>query len=244
VFERALAAIGRFEWRGVPVAAWLFRIASNALADHWRERARDAHEAPPDVPDAREVEDIERGITLYQHVEQLPDLQRQVIRCGSSRRRAFARWRPLSSAPKAPSSSSSSARWRTCERAWVAMAERALADRLDETIDAIVARGDATAALRDPELAPLARIAADCATTRARTSRRGSGRNLNGERSMTHDDDDGSHSRRIHDGDSVHPRARGGLVDFLVQVFDAQETFSGRGGGGGMHREVRVAATP
>jgi PhnB protein len=31
-----------------------------------------------------------------------------------------------------------------------------------------------------------------------------------------------------------------GLVDFLAQVFDAQETFSGRGGGGGMHREVRI----
>jgi uncharacterized glyoxalase superfamily protein PhnB len=31
-----------------------------------------------------------------------------------------------------------------------------------------------------------------------------------------------------------------GLVDFLAQVFDAQETFSGRGDGGGMHREVRI----
>lgn len=31
-----------------------------------------------------------------------------------------------------------------------------------------------------------------------------------------------------------------GLVDFLTQVFDAEETFSGRGGGGGMHREVRI----
>ena len=41
------------------------------------------------------------------------------------------------------------------------MAERALTDRLDETIDAIVARGDATAALRDPELATLTRVAAD-----------------------------------------------------------------------------------
>ena len=79
VFEQALAALGRFEWRGLPVAAWLFRIASNALADHWRERARDAHEPPPDVPDAREVEEIERRITLYRHVEQLPDLQRRVI---------------------------------------------------------------------------------------------------------------------------------------------------------------------
>jgi RNA polymerase sigma-70 factor (ECF subfamily) len=79
VFEQALAAIGRFEWRGLPVSVWLFRIASNALADHWRERARNAHEPPPDVPDPRELEDIERRIALYQHVEQLPDLQRQVI---------------------------------------------------------------------------------------------------------------------------------------------------------------------
>jgi RNA polymerase sigma-70 factor (ECF subfamily) len=79
VFERALAAIGRFEWRGLPVAAWLFRIASNALADHWRQRARDSQDAPPDVPDPQEAEDIERRIELYQHVEQLPDLQRRVI---------------------------------------------------------------------------------------------------------------------------------------------------------------------
>ena len=36
-----------------------------------------------------------------------------------------------------------------------------LVDRLDGAIDAVVARRDATAALRDPELAPLVRIAAD-----------------------------------------------------------------------------------
>ena len=80
VFERALAAIGQFEWRGLPVAAWLFRIASNTLADHWRERGREVHEAPPEVPDSDELGHIERRITLYQHVERLPDLQRQVIR--------------------------------------------------------------------------------------------------------------------------------------------------------------------
>jgi len=31
-----------------------------------------------------------------------------------------------------------------------------------------------------------------------------------------------------------------GLVDFLVRVFDAHETMSSPGGGGGMHREVRI----
>jgi hypothetical protein len=43
----------------------------------------------------------------------------------------------------------------------VAMVDRPLADRLDETVDAVVARDDATAALSDPELAPLALVAAD-----------------------------------------------------------------------------------
>ena len=47
--------------------------------DHWRERSRDTDEPAPDVPDPREVEDIERRIALYQEVERLPDVQRQVI---------------------------------------------------------------------------------------------------------------------------------------------------------------------
>lgn len=80
VFERALATIARFEWRGLPVSAWLFRVASNAVADHWRERSHSADEPVPDVPDPREVEDIDRRIALYQEVERLPDVQRDVIR--------------------------------------------------------------------------------------------------------------------------------------------------------------------
>jgi len=79
VFEQALRTIGRFEWRGVPVAAWLFRIASNALADHWRERARDAQEPPPELPDSHELEDIDRRIALHQQIERLPEAQRRVI---------------------------------------------------------------------------------------------------------------------------------------------------------------------
>jgi RNA polymerase sigma-70 factor, ECF subfamily len=79
VFEQALASIGRFEWRGVPVAVWLFRIAANALVDHWREQSRSASEPPPDIPDRGERADIERRIALYQEVERLPDAQRQVI---------------------------------------------------------------------------------------------------------------------------------------------------------------------
>jgi uncharacterized glyoxalase superfamily protein PhnB len=120
------------------------------------------------------------------------------------------------------------------------MAERPLTDRLDETVDAIVARGDATAALRDSELAPLARIAGDLrhypspefkVRLRAQLERR---------TTMTAV----STTTAIREGfTTVTPYVRvgeAGLVDFLAQVFDAQETFSGRGGGGGMHREVRI----
>jgi RNA polymerase sigma-70 factor, ECF subfamily len=80
VFEQALRTIGRFEWRGIPVSAWLFRMASNALTDYWRQRGRDTHDLPPDVPDTRELDDIERRIALYKHVERLPETQQRVIR--------------------------------------------------------------------------------------------------------------------------------------------------------------------
>jgi RNA polymerase sigma-70 factor (ECF subfamily) len=39
-WERALSAIDRFELRGVPFLAWLYRIAGNVVANHHRERAK------------------------------------------------------------------------------------------------------------------------------------------------------------------------------------------------------------
>ena len=80
VFEQALGSIPQFQWRGVPVAAWLFRIAANAVADHWRRHSRESGELPPELPDTKELDDIERRLALYRHVDRLPDLQRQVIR--------------------------------------------------------------------------------------------------------------------------------------------------------------------
>ena len=79
VFEQALANLGKFEWRGVPFVAWLFRIAANALADHWKREGRDSHELPPEIPDEREHQDLERRLGLFQLVDRLPEAQRQVI---------------------------------------------------------------------------------------------------------------------------------------------------------------------
>src|SRR5512136_3472402 len=36
VFFKALENIGKFEWRGVPFSAWLYRIASNETASYHR----------------------------------------------------------------------------------------------------------------------------------------------------------------------------------------------------------------
>jgi RNA polymerase sigma-70 factor (ECF subfamily) len=79
VFAQALTHLRKYEWRGVPFVAWLFRIAANALADRWRQASRDSHDPPPDVPDAREAEEIERRAMVFQLVDRLPDVQRQVI---------------------------------------------------------------------------------------------------------------------------------------------------------------------
>jgi RNA polymerase sigma-70 factor (ECF subfamily) len=79
VFEQALASLPKFEWRGVPFAAWLIRIAANALTDHWRKTARETGEAPADMPDAGEMDAIEQRAILFQLVERLPELQRRVI---------------------------------------------------------------------------------------------------------------------------------------------------------------------
>ena len=54
-------------------------MASNAIADWWRQSGRDASELPAEVPDSRDVGEIERRVILFQLVDRLPDIQRRVI---------------------------------------------------------------------------------------------------------------------------------------------------------------------
>src|SRR5205085_11289022 len=50
-FERALASIDRFEWKGGGFVAWLHRIAANELAGLQRKEARDLAKLLTLVPD-------------------------------------------------------------------------------------------------------------------------------------------------------------------------------------------------
>lgn len=40
VFERAMNHIGRYEDKGLPISAWLYRIAHNLVANYHRDRSR------------------------------------------------------------------------------------------------------------------------------------------------------------------------------------------------------------
>jgi len=84
VFHQALAGLPRFEWRGVPFAAWLFKIASNAIIDR-STRAAKEREVPaildlPSEVSPQEIEsEIEQRARLFQLVDRLPVDQRRVI---------------------------------------------------------------------------------------------------------------------------------------------------------------------
>ena len=121
------------------------------------------------------------------------------------------------------------------------MADDALIERLDRTIDALLARRDATFALADPELAPLAVLAAELRHLPSAAFRARLLATLTRRTTMT---TLVLEPTKIREGfTTVTPYVRmrePGLLDFLIAVFDATETFSIKGSAGGVHREVRV----
>src|SRR5262249_8826271 len=84
VFHQALANLKRFEWRGAPFAAWLYRIAANAIIDQAEKKAREQNLPKPDeaVDEGGEkaiLDGIERRARLFKFVSRLPEDQRRVI---------------------------------------------------------------------------------------------------------------------------------------------------------------------
>lgn len=84
VFHKALASIHTFEWRGVPFAGWLLRIAANMIVDRSKRGTREitGQDSLADVPDlgARpRLEEADQSARLFRLVDQLPTDQRRVI---------------------------------------------------------------------------------------------------------------------------------------------------------------------
>lgn len=81
VFQKALASLPRFQWRGAPFAAWLFRIASNVIADRFKNSAKESPDVEHQIMASSEInfEEVERRARLFRLVGELPEDQRRVI---------------------------------------------------------------------------------------------------------------------------------------------------------------------
>ncbi len=86
VFLRMVANLKRFEWRGLPFGAWVFRIARNEVVSHVRRQRRRGIPAPlsETIPDDRRdhVAEYELQATIQvvrEATAKLPPAQRDVI---------------------------------------------------------------------------------------------------------------------------------------------------------------------
>ncbi len=84
VFHKALRNLAGFEWRGVPFAAWLLRIAANEIASRGKRSSRASAGSMDPLPEAEKsseaaFEEAQRRARLFKLVEKLPPEQRQVI---------------------------------------------------------------------------------------------------------------------------------------------------------------------
>jgi RNA polymerase sigma-70 factor, ECF subfamily len=81
VFHKALAALPAFQVREAPFAAWLLRIAANAVTDRAKRAAREISVAddPPEPSVAPDADALDRRADLFRLVNELPGDQRRVL---------------------------------------------------------------------------------------------------------------------------------------------------------------------
>jgi RNA polymerase sigma-70 factor, ECF subfamily len=80
VFHHALANMHNYEPRGIPFAAWLFRIAANKIYDYRQQQQYEQKLPPPNLIDQQaDYEEAEQAARLFAAVRRLPEDQRRVI---------------------------------------------------------------------------------------------------------------------------------------------------------------------
>jgi RNA polymerase sigma-70 factor (ECF subfamily) len=77
VFHQALKNLKRYQYRGTPFSAWLFRIAANAVAQRGRDVAKESGNPVRQEPVTDS--DAERRAMVFQLVGTLPQDQQRVI---------------------------------------------------------------------------------------------------------------------------------------------------------------------
>jgi RNA polymerase sigma-70 factor (ECF subfamily) len=85
-FVKMIESIERFQWRKVPISAWLFRIAHNLAMDHFRAHRRwQPEEEPPEPEDSAELSAEEEALhsigrqSMLAMIEGLSEDQQQVL---------------------------------------------------------------------------------------------------------------------------------------------------------------------
>ena len=81
-FAKAIEDLPRFEWRGVPYSAWLYRVAANVVARQARRPAwldLDEHQPVETQSPEQIVEQRDREASVRDAVATLPDDQRQAV---------------------------------------------------------------------------------------------------------------------------------------------------------------------
>ncbi len=84
VFEDALKAIGKAHWQGKPVIAWLFRITSRRIADHYRKQEPAIlHDETDEFTDANTgdaLDSSDRRIEVMTALARLNQADQEIIR--------------------------------------------------------------------------------------------------------------------------------------------------------------------
>lgn len=91
-FFKAMNQIGKYRWRDIPFAAWLYRIASNEISDYYRKEGRrtisieqisylaDSSEYTDEVNQAEEeLSKHEEFLLLHKKLAELPAIYQEVI---------------------------------------------------------------------------------------------------------------------------------------------------------------------
>jgi len=79
VFHKALANLRRFEWKGAPFSAWLYRIAANEIADRAERLGRERTIGAPLEAEEADQEEAQDRSKVFALVRELPEDQRRVL---------------------------------------------------------------------------------------------------------------------------------------------------------------------
>src|SRR5499427_7741596 len=110
VFHHALENIARFEWRGVPFAVWLYRIAANAIADRGRKMKYTVEVAAADDLDGPAGRKSSVARRCFNWSKVFPKISGRLLSKGSSNRKPSEILRRNSAGRKVRLSSFSSGR--------------------------------------------------------------------------------------------------------------------------------------